>query len=181
MFMFIQMEETPNPNAVKFLPGYEFNERSPIYYKSKEDCNSELARRLLDLNFVEAVFFGRDFVTISKESDSDWNLIKPELLMIMMEYFSAKLPVFDAFAREVGSISFSEIEKQIIEIIDSKVRPSVAMDGGDIIYKGFEDGVVLLELHGACSGCPSSSVTLKNGIERMLKHYVPEVRSVESV
>ena len=179
--MFIQMEETPNPNAVKFIPGYAFNDRSPIYYKSAEDCNSEIGRRLLALNFVEAVFFGKDFLTISKNSDSDWNLIKPELLMIMMEYFNAKLPVFDSFSREAGSISFSEIEKQIIEIIDSKVRPSVAMDGGDIIYKGFENGVVLLELHGACSGCPSSSITLKNGIERMLKHYIPEVESVESV
>ena len=179
--MFIQMEETPNPNAMKFIAGYEFNDRAPIYYKSIEDCNSELARRLLSLNFVDAVFFGRDFVTISKDVHNEWNLIKPELLMIMMEYFGARLPIFDAFAREVGEISFSEIEKQIVEIINSKVRPSVAMDGGDIIYKGFENGVVFLELHGACAGCPSSTITLKNGIERMLKHYVPEVQSVESV
>lgn len=179
--MFIQMEETPNPNALKFLPGYDFNDRAPIYYKSIDDCNSQLARNLLSLNFVEAVFFGKDFVTISKDSYSDWNLIKPEILMMMMEYFTAKLPIFDAFARAEGSVSFSEIEKQIIEIIDNKVRPSVAMDGGDIIYKGFEDGVVLLELHGSCSGCPSSSITLKSGIERMLKHYIPEVKSVEAI
>lgn len=180
--MFIQTELTPNPNAMKFIPGINFNERGPIYYKSSSDCNSPLARELFLVEDVNAVFFGNDFITVSKNNESDWDIMSPKILMIMSEFFMASLPIYDEIKRGFDeNISFSDLEKQIIEIIDTKVRPSVAMDGGDIIYKGFSEGTVLLELHGSCSGCPSSTITLKNGIENLLKHYIPEVISVEAV
>ena len=128
--------------------------------------------------------FGADFITVTKIDESDWKLLKPEILMVIMDHLVSGLPVLDEnknILTQVNNELFSEIEKQIIEIIETRVRPSVAMDGGDIIYKGFKDGIVYLQLQGACSGCPSSSITLKNGIESMLQHYVPEVISVESI
>lgn len=184
--MFIQTEQTPNPNALKFLPGVPVSPERPRYITEKEQSGSILARKLFFINNIEAIFFGHDFITITKSSSSTWEVLRPEVIMVIMDHFVAGLPVFEEATHspthtETSAADYTEIEKQIIEIIETKVRPSVAMDGGDIIYKGFEDGVVLLELHGACSGCPSSSITLKQGIESMLKYYVPEVKSVEAV
>jgi Fe-S cluster biogenesis protein NfuA len=182
--MFIQTESTPNPNALKFLPGIEVSPEQPVYMTSSEGCNSLLARKLFAIKNVEGVFFGSDFITITSCAESNWDVMKPEIIMTIMDHFVAGMPVFDDIALNKTQISQSdltEIEKQIIEIIETRVRPSVAMDGGDIVYQGFENGIVLLELRGACSGCPSSSVTLKDGIESMLKHYVPEVIGVEAV
>lgn len=184
--MFIQTEITPNPNAIKFLPNIVVSPGKPVHFANIDEAKSKsnFAVQLFTVNNVKSVFFGDDFITITKEENSDWSIIKPEILMIIMDYFTTGYSIFDEQATKFAVDNFagaSEIEQQIIEIIETRVRPSVAMDGGDIIYRGFEGGVVKLELRGACSGCPSSSITLKNGIESMLKHFVPEVQSVEAV
>jgi len=183
--MFIQTELTPNPNAIKFLPNIAISPNQPMHFSNKLEAEgkSHLALQLFAVNNVKSVFFGSDFITITKEEESDWLILKPEILMIIMDHFTTG---FSALNNEhdlssSSSIGATEIEQQIIEIIETRVRPSVAMDGGDIIYRGFENGIVKLELRGSCSGCPSSAITLKNGIESMLKHFVPEVESVEAV
>jgi Fe-S cluster biogenesis protein NfuA len=134
---------------------------------------------------VKAVFFGSDFITITKAENFAWELLKPEITIFIMDHMAANLPIFDNEQKKdtkaIDPKMLGEIEKQILEIIETRVRPSVAMDGGDITFIGFDDGIVTLELKGACSGCPSSTITLKNGIESMLKHYVPEVKSVEAI
>lgn len=182
--MFIQTEATPNPNALKFLPGEDISTDGPIHFSSMEDAKfSPLARKLFATEGVMAVFFGSDFITITKNDNIEWNVLKPEILVSIMDHLVAKLPIFDAKREDKNTSldNLGDLEKQIVEIIETRVRPSVAMDGGDIIYKGFENGVVMVALRGACSGCPSSTITLKNGIESMLKYYVPEVVSVEAV
>ena len=182
--MYIRTEETPNPEALKFIPGVEVTDAGSYYFKSVDEARSSfLARKLLSTSGIDAVFFGNDFITITKNKDSDWFVLKPEAIILIMDHFSSGLSAIDTVSdqREAAVELKTEIEKQIFEIIETRVRPSVAMDGGDIIYRGFEDGIVKLELKGACSGCPSSTVTLKNGIESMLKHYVPEVISVEEI
>lgn len=185
--MLILTENTPNPHAIKFLPGVAVAMDQPTFFSSQEQTKlkSILAFKLFNIEDIAAVFFGSDFITITKNSSSDWNVLKPEILMTIMDHLTMNLPIFDcveqASSAAYDSETMSEIEKQIIEIIDTRVRPSVAMDGGDIVYRGFQNGVVMLELRGSCSGCPSSSMTLKNGIESMLKHFIPEVESVEAI
>ncbi len=181
--MFIQTEFTPNPNALKFITGTLVS-KQPVYITSSENSSSILVEKLFKAHEIEAVFLGSDFITITKKEDCNWDVIKPKMIMVIMDHFVAGLPVFENDEEklpEISSDDLTEIEKQIIEIIETKVRPSVAMDGGDIVYVGFNNGVVMLELRGACSGCPSSTITLKQGIESMLKYYVPEVISVEAV
>ncbi|WP_341763927.1 NifU family protein [Candidatus Tisiphia endosymbiont of Beris chalybata] len=184
--MFIQTETTPNPNAIKFLPNLPISPDQPFHFSNIEEAlvKSSLVVELFGIDKVKSIFLGRDFITITKEETGEWLILKPEIMMVIMDYFTSGLVVFDrqhneAIIRDIEGLS--EIEKQIIEIIDSRVRPSVAMDGGDIIYRGFEGGIVKLELRGACAGCPSSTITLKNGIESMLKHFIPEVEAVEAV
>ena len=183
--MFIQTDTTPNPNALKFMPGQPIA-NTPAYFLTIEDARASfLARKIFSIRAVDSVFFGADFITVSKKEEGNWEILKPEVIMTIMDHFTSGLAAFD-FEQEgesapEGQAYTGEIEKQIIEIIETRVRPAVAMDGGDITYKGFKDGIVTLELRGACSGCPSSTITLKNGIESMLKHYVPEVQSVEAV
>ncbi|MES2214791.1 MAG: NifU family protein [Pseudomonadota bacterium] len=182
--MFIQTEETPNPNAIKFLPGTSINHDDPIFITEADDCNSSLARKLFSLEGIEGIFFGSDFITITKSDSAYWDAMKPQIIMVVMDHLLAGLPVFDNMERrsvDIDPSTLNDIELEILEIIETKVRPSVAMDGGDIVYKGFEGGVVLVELRGACSGCPSSTLTLKKGIESMLQHYVPSVRAVEAI
>lgn len=183
IIMFIQTEATPNPNALKFLPGEEISPESPIHFANINDAKySPLARKLFSIEGVDAVFFGLNFITITKNDNSIWEHLKPEILVAIMDHLVAKLPIFDS-QHQVKKDNFEnlgDLEKQIVEIIETRVRPSVALDGGDIIYKGFENGIVRLSLKGSCSGCPSSTITLKNGIETMLKYYVPEVISVEA-
>lgn len=186
--MLIRTEYTPNPDAIKFLPGITIAGDHPAHFTQETipKRKSILALKLLAIDNVNAVFFGDDFITVTKSEDCIWDVLKPEILMTIMDHFTTGLTAFDSEHENTGCItqnidSLSEIEKQIIEIIETRVRPSVAMDGGDIIYRGFEDGIVKLELHGSCSGCPSSGITLKNGIESMLKHFVPEVISVEAI
>lgn len=181
--MFIQTETTPNPNTLKFLPGVEVLGNATAFYTSKSAANgSPLALALFDIEGVNAIFLGSDFITVTRAEQFGWEVLKPALLTAIMEHFVAKRNVINETSAKIElSGDHSELEKQIIELIDTRVRPAVAMDGGDIIYHSFEDGIVKLEMHGSCSGCPSSTATLKNGIENMLKHYIPEVVAVEAV
>lgn len=180
--MFIQTESTPNPLTLKFIPGVTVMEDGTAFYTNKDAAtHSPLALALFDVSGVNAVFLGGDFVTITRAESTSWDIMKPALLTTIMEYFvSGKKAQAKKQAAE-PSENDSEIVKQIKELIETRVRPAVAMDGGDIVYHSFEEGIVKLELHGSCSGCPSSTATLKNGIENMLKHYVPEVLAVEAV
>lgn len=181
--MFIQTEETPNPLSLKFLLP-ETITATPTFYTSKEKAtNSPLVMRLFLVEGVEAVFLGKDFITITKTLEAEWKTLKPILLAEMVDFLAAGLPVQTETTteRQVGLAEDNEIVQQIKEIIETRVRPAVAQDGGDIVFHSFEDGVVFLEMHGACSGCPSSTATLKSGIENMLRYYVPEVIEVQPI
>lgn len=184
--MFIQTEQTPNPATLKFLPGLEVMTDGTADFKSKDTATrSPLAMRLFEIQGVEGVFFGSDFVTVTKADAKEWYLLKPSILGIIMEHFTAGRPVILETENAVSSSSAteedSEIVVQIKELIDTRVRPAVAMDGGDIVYHAFDDGIVYLQMQGACDGCPSAGATLKIGIENMLRHYIPEVREVQAV
>lgn len=181
--MFIQTETTPNPQTLKFIPGVPVLESGTHNFINAEQAAiSPLAKELFTIEGVTGIFLAQDFITVTKGEGYEWDVLKPGLLMQIMEHFVAGRPVIkEGVTAATGHGELGEVEQQIVELIETRVRPAVAMDGGDIIYKGFEDGIVLLELHGACSGCPSSTATLKSGIENMLKHYVPEVIAVEAV
>lgn len=186
--MFIQTEQTPNPATLKFLPGLPVMETGTADFTSLDEATgrSPLAERLFTIDGVAAVFFGSDFITITKAADKEWYLLKPAVLGAIMEHMTAGLPVMSdvpagsAQAEPVDDGEDSEVIGQIRELLDTRVRPAVAQDGGDIIFQGFEEGVVYLHLRGACAGCPSSTATLKMGIENMLKHYIPEVTEVRA-
>ena len=181
--MFIQTEITPNPATMKFLPGRVVVDSGTANFTSPEEASrSPLALRLFELDGVAGVFLGNDFITVTKLSDHDWQVMKPMVLSAIMEHFTSG----EAVMAEGDEIAFGEgeddeISAQIKELIDTRVRPAVAQDGGDIIFRGFEDGVVYLHMQGSCSGCPSSTATLKHGIENMLRYYVPEVVEVRPV
>jgi Fe-S cluster biogenesis protein NfuA len=183
--MFIQTEQTPNPATLKFLPGREVLESGTANFTSAEEtARSPLAERLFEIDGVTGVFFGSDFITITKADDRDWYLLKPSILGVIMEHFTSGRPVVTGPAADDqggADADDDELVSQIKELLDTRVRPAVAQDGGDIIFQGFEDGVVYLHLMGACSGCPSSTMTLKAGIENMMRHYIPEVVEVRAV
>jgi Fe-S cluster biogenesis protein NfuA len=183
--MFIQTEQTPNPATVKFLPGQTVMETGSAEFKTPDAAtNAPLAQRLFALQGVSGVFFGRDFISVSKAADTDWQMLKPMVLGVLMEHFSTGQPILSGNAVPAQAASGEdddEIVVQIKELIETRVRPAVMMDGGDIVFDRFEDGVVFLQMRGACSGCPSSTATLKSGIENMLRHYVPEVKEVRPV
>ena len=183
--MFIQTEETPNPATLKFIPdGIKISNKNHDFKNKNQAMKSPLAIDLFNVEGVESVFFGQDFITITKNQNCEWKDIKIEIMAAIIDFFVAeKKAVNDENDSEINDCAIlegdSEVVKQIKELIEIKVKPSVAMDGGDVIFKGFNDGIVSLELKGSCSGCPSSTITLKSGIENMLKHYVPEVIAVE--
>jgi Fe-S cluster biogenesis protein NfuA len=180
--MFIQTEKTPNPATLKFIPGQTVIASGAAEFKSAEEtAKAPLAQRLFGITGVKSVFFGHDFVSVSKHDDTDWSMLKPMILAGLMEHFSTGQPVMLEQEKAPAHTEDDEISAQIRELILTRVRPAVMMDGGDISFEYFEDGVVYLRLRGACSGCPSSTVTLKQGIENMLRHYVPEVTEVRSV
>ena len=181
--MFIQTEETPNPATLKFLPGREvLNGRTADFPNAAEAGASPLAQRLFQIEGVARVFLGSDFITIAKDEDREWYLLKPAILGVIMEHFTAGRPVLIEQAPAAGAEEDDdEVVIQIKELLDTRVRPAVAQDGGDIIFQGFEEGIVYLTMQGACSGCPSSTATLKMGIENMLRHYIPEVVEVRAV
>ena len=181
--MFIQTETTPNPSTLKFLPGRAVMPEGTAHFASSDTAQrSPLAVRLFGVSGVTAVFLGSDFVSVTKEDAADWFQLKPSLLAAIMEHFTSGQPVVQPEAAAGASAEEdSEIVSQIKELIETRVRPAVAQDGGDIIFEDFQDGVVFLHMQGACSGCPSSTATLKAGIENMLRHYVPEVLEVRAV
>lgn len=184
--MFIQTEQTPNPNTLKFLPGQDvLGEGKTAFFTDKENAaESPLAGALFVLADIRAVFFGSDFITVTKTEAASWDVLKPQILTTVMEHYQSGLPLMrEAKAKSEDAATYSaedaEIVEQIKELLETRVRPAVAQDGGDIIFHSYEAGIVKLEMHGACSGCPSSTATLKSGIENMLKHYIPEVIAVE--
>ena len=183
--MFIQTEITPNPASLKFLPGRVVMEKGTADFRSVEEANNSLlAQNLIKIEGVEGVFFGSDFISITKSDNMEWQVIKPSVLGAISEHYESGASIIDKIeniAKDSNITQDSEIVVQIKELLDKKVRPAVAMDGGDITFSEFKDGIVFLHMQGACSGCPSSTATLKIGIENMLKHYLPEVQGVESV
>lgn len=181
--MFIQTEDTPNPATLKFIPGQTVMPSGTIDFSSVEGADrSPLARRLFAVDGVARVFFGSDFITVTKASDSEWHVMKPAVLGAIMEHFTSGQPVLPVAGADAhASGQDNEIVTQIKELLDTRVRPAVAQDGGDILFDRFEDGVVYLEMRGSCSGCPSSLATLKSGVENMLRHYIPEVNEVRAV
>jgi Fe-S cluster biogenesis protein NfuA len=184
--MFIQTESTPNPATLKFLPGQAVLDAGTADFPSREAAaTSPLAQRIFAVEGVTGVFFGTDFVTVTKNDTVAWEHIKPAVLGAIMEHYQSGQPVMEGDAGEVGHAAHdgpdSEIVGQIKELLDTRVRPAVAQDGGDITFHGFERGVVYLHMQGACAGCPSSTLTLKMGIENLLRHYIPEVTEVRPV
>ena len=181
--MFIETENTPNPATLKFLPGREVLGATTADFASEAAAvRSPLATGLFGLPGVSRVFLGGDFITVTKTEATDWPALKPQVLGAIMEHFVAGRPVLEgdgAVDDEDVSEADREIADQIKELLETRVRPAVASDGGDIVFRGYRDGIVTLHMQGACSGCPSSSATLKHGIENMLKHYVPEVVAVQ--
>jgi Fe-S cluster biogenesis protein NfuA len=185
--MFIQTQETPNPQTMKFLPGQTVLEEGTAFYTdAKTAAESPLAEELFQLPEVSAVFLGTDFITVTKDAEAVWDPLKTEILTAMVDFFMSGKPVMNknekaADASQQANAEDDEVVKEIKELIETRVRPAVAMDGGDIIFHSYKEGVVQLEMHGSCSGCPSSTLTLKQGIENMLRHYIPEVQAVEPV
>ncbi|MDB9745267.1 MAG: NifU family protein [Candidatus Pelagibacter bacterium] len=180
--MFIQTEATPNPNSLKFLPGKRVSNNGSFEVTKKEETDSELVRNLLSVNGVTAVFLGADFLSINKKEEISWDDIKHIAISLINDFYSTGKEFVIAnelFGEEKEK--HSEIEKQIISILESKIRPAVAKDGGDIKFKEFKDGVVKVELQGSCSGCPSSTMTLKQGVQNLLCHYLPEVKEVVAI
>jgi Fe-S cluster biogenesis protein NfuA len=186
--MFIETEGTPNPATLKFLPGRDVmgeGGTADFTAMAEAEGRSPLAARIFAVGEVARVFLGNDFVTVTKTEEADWQPLKPRVLGAIMEHYLAGLPVMEGEEEAAGAEDFApedeEIVAQIKELLDTRVRPAVAGDGGDIVFRGFREGVVRLHMQGACSGCPSSRATLKHGVETMLRHYVPEVVRVEQV
>lgn len=191
--MFIQTEDTPNPETVKFIPGQPvLPQGNAEFLEADETQSSPLAKQLFSVTGVKSVFLSGDFISVTKEEDKPWNIMKPRIMALIMDHYLSGMPVidFDKYQQgkkeeqtdgKTGDGVYGEIEKQIIELIDTRVRPAVAMDGGDIEFDSFDEGIVFLRMKGACSGCPSSTATLKMGIENMLKHFIPEVTEVRPV
>ena len=179
--MFVQTETTPNPNSLKFLPGKTVSNRGSFEVNKTDQSNNELIRNLLSIDGIEGIFLGNDFISVNKYDEISWDNLKHIIISLINDYYSSgKNFVIDTELNE-GTQDFKEIEKKIIKILDQKIRPAVAKDGGDIKFKEFKDGVVKVQLQGSCSGCPSSTLTLKQGVQNLLCHYLPEVKKVEAI
>tara|TARA_Y100001970_G_scaffold249356_1_gene319770 strand:+ start:2573 stop:3115 length:543 start_codon:yes stop_codon:yes gene_type:complete len=180
--MFVQTQKTPNPNSLKFLPGKKVSEDGPYEIISKKETNNNLIKNLLSINGVTGIFLGEDFLSVNKKNDEDWENIKHIVISHINEYYAEGNEfILSKRSENIEAENYSEIEKRIINILESKVRPAVAKDGGDIKFKEFKDGKVKVELQGSCSGCPSSTMTLKQGVQNLLCHYIPEVKEVLAV
>jgi len=179
--MFVQTEVTPNPNSLKFLPGKKVSNSGMYEITKKDDVKNELVRNILSVNGVEGVFLGEDFISVNKNDVIQWDDIKHIVISLINDFYSdGKEFVIDGNLEE-QYLNLNEIEKKIVKILDQKIRPAVARDGGDIKFKEFKDGVVKVQLQGSCSGCPSSTMTLKQGVQNLLCHYLPEVKEVVAV
>ena len=179
--MFVQTEVTPNPNSLKFLPGKNVSNSGPYEITNKDQINNELVRNIFSINGVEGVFLGKDFISVNKSDQIKWDEIKHIVTSFINDFYSnGKEFVIDENIKEEDS-DLDEIEKKIVKILDQKIRPAVARDGGDIKFKEYKDGVVKVQLQGSCSGCPSSTMTLKQGVQNLLCHYLPEVKEVIAI
>ena len=179
--MFVQTEVTPNPNSLKFLPGKNVSNSGPYEITNKDQINNELVKNILSVNGVEGVFLGKDFISVNKNDQITWDEIKHIVTSLINDFYSdGKEFVIDENIKEEDS-DLDEIEQKIVKILDQKIRPAVARDGGDIKFKEYKDGVVKVQLQGSCSGCPSSTMTLKQGVQNLLCHYLPEVKEVIAI
>ena len=179
--MFVQIENTPNPNTLKFLPGAPVSKVGPMEFTNKKQTTNELVRNLLSVNGVEGIFLGKDFISVNKDQNVSWDEVKHIIISLINDFYaSGKEYVIDKNLNE-NLESLNDLEKNIIKILDQKIRPAIAKDGGDIKFKGFENGIVKVQLQGSCSGCPSSTMTLKQGVKNLLCHYIKEVKEVEAI
>ena len=179
--MFVQTEATPNPNSIKFLPGKIVSNSGSFEVTRKDEINNELIKNLLSVNGVEGIFLGKDFISINKYEDFSWDDIKHIVISLINDFYATgKEFVIDKNVNEITE-DLKDIEKKIVKILEQKIRPAVAKDGGDIKFKEFKDGIVKVQLQGSCSGCPSSTMTLKQGVQNLLRHYIPEVKEVQAV
>ena len=179
--MFVQTEVTPNPNSLKFLPGKKVSNSGPYEITNKEDMENELVRNILSINGVQGIFLGQDFISVNKNENIKWDEIKHIVISLINDFYAdGKEFVIDENIKE-KNLDLSEIESKIVKILEEKIRPAVARDGGDIKFKEFNDGIVKVQLQGSCSGCPSSTMTLKQGVQNLLCHYLPEVKEVVAI
>ncbi len=179
--MFIQTKVTPNPNSLKFLPGKKVSNSGPYEITNKENIQNELVRNILSVNGVEGIFLGQDFISVNKNENIKWEEIKHIVISLINDFYAdGKEVVIDENIKEEVS-DLNEIEEKIVKILEQKIRPAVARDGGDIKFKEFKDGIVKVQLQGSCSGCPSSTMTLKQGVQNLLCHYLPEVKEVVAI
>mgnify|MGYP001483120177 CR=1 FL=1 len=179
--MFVQTEITPNPNSLKFLPGKIVSNNGSFEISNKDETDNELVRNLLSVNGVQGIFLGNDFISINKYDDQSWDEIKHIIISLINDFYSdGRECVIDKDNKDDNK-NLKEIEKKIIKLLDEKIRPAVAKDGGDIKFKEFKNGIVKVQLQGSCSGCPSSTMTLKRGVQNLLCHYIPEIKEVQSI
>ena len=180
--MFVQTQETPNPNSLKFIPGKSVSNSGSFEINNKDEVNNDLIRNILSINGVTGIFLGEDFLSVNKKENTNWEDVKHIVISLINEFYSdGKEFIIDKKLDSKKQVDFNEIEKQIIKILDTKIKPAVARDGGDIKFKEFKNGVVTVQLQGSCSGCPSSTMTLKQGVQNLLCHYIPEVTEVVAV
>ena len=179
--MFIQTEITPNPNSLKFLPSMTVSNQGSFEVTKKEETNNELVRNILSINGVEGVFLGKDFITVNKQEITPWEEIKHIVISLMNDFYSSGKECVIECGLVEQKEDLKEIEMKIVKILDQKIRPAVAKDGGDIKFKEFKDGIVKVQLQGSCAGCPSSTMTLKQGVQNLLCHYLPEVKEVQAI
>ena len=180
--MFVQTQNTPNPNSLKFLPGKKVSNDIPIEITDKNKSNNELIRNILSINGVTGIFLSDDFLSVNKQEKIEWEDLKHIIISFINDYYSnGNEIVIDKKSISSSKLSLSDVEKKIINILETKVRPAVARDGGDIKFKEFKDGVVTVSLQGSCSGCPSSTMTLKQGVQNLLCHYIPEIKQVIAI
>ena len=179
--MFVQTEITPNPNSLKFLPGKVVSANGSLEVTKKDQSNNELVRNLLSVRGVEGIFLGRDFISINKYDDISWDEVKHIIISLINDYYSTGKECVVENEQNSKIENLKEIEERIVKILDQKIRPAVAKDGGDIKFMEYKDGVVKVQLQGSCSGCPSSTMTLKQGVQNLLCHYIPEIKNVEAI
>ena len=179
--MFVQTELTPNPNSLKFIPGKKVSNSGPYEITNKNEFKNELVKNLLSVNGVEGIFLGQDFISVNKRDEIDWQEIKHIVISLINDFYSSGNDFVIDENIKSNKEDLSEIEEKIVKILEQKIRPAVARDGGDIKFKEFKAGVVKVQLQGSCSGCPSSTMTLKRGVQNLLCHYIPEVKAVEAI
>ena len=180
--MFVQIQETPNPNSLKFIPGKKVSSIGSVELTKKEDTNNDLLKNILSINGVESIFLGDDFLSVNKNEKINWEDIKHIVISLINEFYSdGKDLILGKISKSDDKKDFKEIEKKIIKILETKIKPAVARDGGDIKFIAFKEGIVTVQLQGSCSGCPSSTITLKRGVENLLTHYIPDVKQVEAI